>query len=89
MRFNRFNLGILGLLGGDIITNIKGFASGSTNVEGTITDPKINGRMYLDDSGISIPYMNVNYEFENKSVVDITESLFIVRNATILWKETY
>jgi hypothetical protein len=39
--------------------------------------------MYLDDAGISIPYMNVNYEFENKSVVDITESLFIVRNAVI------
>ncbi|MEY3500350.1 MAG: hypothetical protein RL308_2019, partial [Bacteroidota bacterium] len=84
LRFNRFNLGILGLLGGDIITNIKGFASGSTNVEGTVSDPKINGRMYLDDSGISIPYMNVNYEFENKSVVDITESLFIVRNAGII-----
>lgn len=84
LRFNRFNLGILGLLGGDIITNIKGFASGSTNIEGAITDPKINGRMYLDDSGISIPYMNVNYEFENKSVVDITESLFIVRNAGII-----
>ena len=83
LRFNRFNLGILGLIGGDIITNIKGFASGSTNIEGTLSNPKVNGRMYLDDSGISIPYMNVNYEFENKSVVDITESLFIVRNAAI------
>ena len=83
MRFNRFNLGILGLIGGDIITNIKGFASGSTNIEGPLSDPKVNGRMYLDDSGISIPYLNVNYEFENKSVVDITESLFIVRNAAI------
>ena len=83
LRFNRFNLGVLGLIGGDIITNIKGFASGSTNIEGALSDPKINGRMYLDDAGISIPYMNVNYEFENKSVVDITESLFIVRNAVI------
>jgi hypothetical protein len=83
LRFNRFNLGILGLIGGDIITNIKGFASGSTNIEGPLSDPKVNGRMYLDDSGISIPYLNVNYEFENKSVVDITESLFIVRNAAI------
>lgn len=82
--FNRFNLGILGLIGGDIITNIKGFASGSTNIEGPLLNPKVNGRMYLDNSGISIPYMNVNYEFENKSVVDITENLFIVRNAIII-----
>jgi hypothetical protein len=84
LRFNRFNLGVLGLIGGDIITNIKGFASGSTNIEGSLSDPKVNGRMYLDNSGISIPYMNVNYEFENKSVVDITENLFIVRNAIIM-----
>ncbi len=84
LRFNRFNLGVLGLIGGDIITNIKGFASGSTNIEGPLSDPKVNGRMYLDNSGISIPYMNVNYEFENKSIVDITENLFIVRNAIIM-----
>lgn len=84
LQFNRFNLGILSPLGGDIITNIKGFASGSTNIEGYLTDPKINGRMYLDNAAMAIPYTNVNYEFENKSVVDITENLFIVRNAAII-----
>lgn len=84
LHFNRFNLGILGLLGGDIVTNIKGFASGSTNIDGIITDPKVNGRMYLEDSGISIPYLNVNYEFENNSIVDLTESSFIIRNVAII-----
>ena len=83
LRFNKFNLGVLGLIGGDIVTNIKGFASGSTNIEGVITDPKVNGRMYLEDSGISIPYLNVNYEFEKNSIVDITENSFIIRNASI------
>jgi hypothetical protein len=84
LHFNKFNLGILGLIGGDIITNIKGFASGSTNIQGIITNPTVNGRMYLEDSGISIPYLNVNYEFENNSIVDITENSFIVRNVSII-----
>ncbi len=83
LRFNKFNLGVLGLIGGDIVTNIKGFASGSTNIEGIISDPKVNGRMYIENSGISIPYLNVNYEFENNTIVDITESSFIIRNASI------
>ena len=83
LRFNKFNLGVLGFIGGDIITNIKGFASGSTNIDGIITDPKVNGRMYLENSGVSIPYLNVNYEFENNSIVDITENSFIIRNANI------
>ena len=84
LHFNRFNLGILGLIGGDIITNIKGFASGSTNVQGVISDPTVNGRMYLEESGISIPYLNVNYDFENNSIVDITENSFIVRKVNII-----
>ena len=83
LRFNKFNLGVLGLIGGDIVTNIKGYASGSTNIEGVITDLKVNGRMYLEDSGISIPYLNVNYEFDKNSIVDITENSFIIRNASI------
>jgi len=84
LHFNKFNLGILGLIGGDIVTNIKGYASGNTNIEGIITNPNVNGRMYLENSGISIPYLNVNYEFENNSIVDITETSFIIRNAGII-----
>ncbi len=83
LRFNRFNLGALSSLGGDIITNIRGFASGTSRIEGDLQDPEINGRMFLDDAGLSIPYLNVNYELDRKSVVDVTESSFIVRNATI------
>ncbi len=83
-RFNRFNLGMLSLLGGDIITNIKGFASGTARFEGTFDKPEVNGRLFLEESGLTVPYMNVNYEFEKKAIVDVTENLFIVRNATII-----
>ncbi len=83
LRFDRFNLGALASLGGDVITNIKGFASGSARIEGDLSDPEINGRLFLDDAGLTIPYLNVNYELEHKSVVDVTESAFIVRNSQI------
>ncbi|MET0760477.1 MAG: translocation/assembly module TamB domain-containing protein, partial [Flavobacterium sp.] len=83
MRFNRFNLGSLSLLGGDVITNIKGFVSGSSSIEGTAKNPDINGRLFLDEAGLTIPYMNVNYELEKNAIVDVTESLFIIRNATL------
>ncbi|WP_255512735.1 translocation/assembly module TamB domain-containing protein [Flavobacterium sp. GT3R68] len=83
MRFSKFNLGALSLLGGDIITNIKGFVSGTTSIEGTASNPDINGRLYLDEAGLTIPYMNVSYELEKSSIVDVTESLFIIRDATL------
>lgn len=83
LRFNKFNLGSLSALGGDVITNIRGFASGTARIDGNINDPEINGRLFLDDAGLTIPYLNVNYELERKSVVDVTESSFIVRNSVI------
>ena len=83
LRFNRFNLGALSSLGGDVITNIKGLASGTTRIEGNLNDPEINGRMFLDEAGLTIPYLNVNYELEQRSIVDVTESSFIIRNSVL------
>lgn len=83
LRFNKFNIGALSLLGGDVITNIRGFVSGSSTIEGTAKNPDINGRLYLDEAGLTIPYMNVNYELEKNSIVDITENLFIIQNTTL------
>jgi len=81
LRFDRFNLGSLSSLGGEILTDIKGFASGNVRIEGNLNDPEINGRLFLDEAGMTIPYLGVNYQFERKSVVDVTSSAFIVRNA--------
>ncbi len=83
LRFNRLNLGLLSSLGGDVITNIRGFTSGTARIEGNVKDPEINGRLFLDDAGLTIPYLNVNYELERRSVVDVTESSFIIRNSVL------
>ncbi|HEY0092453.1 MAG TPA: translocation/assembly module TamB domain-containing protein, partial [Flavobacterium sp.] len=83
LRFTKFNLGALSSLGGDVITNIKGYVSGTTRIEGNLSDPEINGRMFLDEAGLTIPYLNVIYELEKKSIVDVTESSFIIRNSVL------
>ena len=83
MRFDKLNLSSLNRLGGDIITNIKGLATGNINFDGNLNNLGVNGRLFLDNAGISIPYLNVNYDFEDKSIVDVTETSFIVRSANI------
>ncbi len=83
LNFDKFNLGILSSIGGTTITNIKGFASGNAKVEGNINDFDMNGRLYLDDAGLNIPYLNVDLGFEKQSVVDVSKNKFIIRNATI------
>jgi hypothetical protein len=81
--FNDFNLGILSSLGGDVITNIRGFASGKSNIRGDANNPEINGRLFVKKAGLGIPYLNVDYKLDDDAVVDVTERKFLVRNATL------
>ncbi len=83
LNFDKFNLGVLGKIGGDVITNIRGFASGNANVEGDVNDLNYNGRLFVDKSGLTIPYLNVDYKIEDNSIVDVTENKFIVRETTL------
>ena len=83
LNFDKFNLGILSSIGGTTINNIRGFASGNAKIEGNVNDFDMNGRLYLDDAGLNVPYLNVNFGFDNQSVVDVSKSKFIIRNANI------
>lgn len=84
LRFDKFNLGTLdGLLGGEAISDIRGYVSGAASVRGNVNDPSIDGRLFVDDASLKVPYLNVEYQLERKSIVDVTEGSFIIRNTTI------
>ena len=83
LNLESFNLGILSPLGGEVISNIRGFASGKSNIRGEINDLDINGRLFVNKAGLKIPYLNTDYNIEDNAVVDVTESKFLIRNATL------
>jgi hypothetical protein len=80
LQLDKFNLGILSSLGGDVLSNIRGFASGNTSIEGNLQKPDINGRLFVDGAGMTIPYLNVDYSLSNRTIVDLTDEKFIFRN---------
>ncbi|HWS60857.1 MAG TPA: translocation/assembly module TamB domain-containing protein, partial [Flavobacterium sp.] len=80
LKLDKFNLGILGPLGGDVISNIRGFASGSASIAGNFKKPEINGRLYIDDAGLKVPYLNTDYSLDKRTVVDLTDEKFLFKN---------
>ena len=80
LKLDKFNLGILGSLGGEVLSNIRGFASGNSSIEGNLQKPEINGRLFVDGAGMTIPYLNVDYSLSNRTIVDLTDEKFIFRN---------
>ncbi len=83
LNFQRFNLGVLDHLGGEVITNIKGFASGNARIDGNINSIDYNGRLFVDDASFKLPYLNVDYKVENQSIVDVTQNRFIVQRVKL------
>lgn len=80
---DKFNLGVLNTLGGDVLSNIRGFVSGNAIVEGNTKKPKITGRLYIEKTGLTIPYLNVDYQLSDRSIIDLIDEKFLFRNNTI------
>ncbi len=84
LKFDRFNLETLSSLGGDVISNIRGLVSGNASIGGTLKNPDINGRLYVNGGGLSIPYLGVDYALKDKTIVDLTDEKFLFRNNTLI-----
>ena len=84
LRLDSFNMGAFSNLGGDVITNIRGLASGAAKFEGELENPEITGRLYLNKAGLKIPYLNVDYDFKDNAIVDVTENRFDFRRIDLI-----
>jgi virulence-associated protein VapD len=83
LKFDKFNLGTLSSLGGDVLSNIRGFVSGNSTIQGNLKKPDINGRLYVDDAGMTIPYLNVDYALKDKTIIDLSDERFLFRDNTL------
>jgi len=74
--FNKFNLEPFSPLGEGIITNIRGLLQGSAILKGPINNPNWSGVLSLNEAGIAIPYLNVDYSFAPYSRVKLMDQTF-------------
>ena len=81
--FNGFNLKALNPLGKGVINNIRGLATGNTKIKGFLNQPNYDGRIILEDSGIGIPYLNVDYNFDQSTIIDLSNQSFILNSTKI------
>lgn len=78
------NLAAFSPLGGEAIDRIRGRVSGDAKVSGNYKNPDITGQLTLRDAGLQIPYLEVDYAFENDAIVNLAEQRFQFDNITIV-----
>lgn len=81
--FHNFNVAPIGGFLKGIVENVRGEATGKATIIGRLDDPEINGALYLNNAGLKIPYLNVDYNFDKNSIIDVTESKFIFKNIEV------
>ena len=79
--FDEFILEPLNPFGDGVITNIRGDVSGVANVSGLLEKPQIEGFLSLNKGGLAIPYLNVDYAFQNNTAINLENQSFIFDKA--------
>ncbi len=80
LEFDRFNLSPLNPLLSGVLSNIRGEATGEANIIGDLIRPDIVGQLNIDGGGFTIPYLNVDYKFNNNAEVGLENQSFLFQD---------
>jgi len=84
VNMNRLNLGVFTPLGADVLTDIRGFATGRAFITGDYKNPDFSGSLSLAEAGLRIPYLNVDLDFQENAEIDLTQQQFVFDNIDII-----
>ncbi len=82
--FEKFKLDLLSPIGDENFTNIRGFVFGNATLTGLLENPDMNGELFLDEAGLALPYLNVDYDFDGTTVVELHDQTFEIVDLTLL-----
>lgn len=83
LRLNDFNLQAFSPFGADIVSKIRGLASGAAKITGNYKSPNINGRLNLKEAGLLIPYLNTDFNLANSTQVLLTNTTLEIATTEI------
>lgn len=83
IELDKFKVGVLNALSGDVITDIRGTTSGKAHFGGNFKNLEITGDLGLNDAGLKIPYLNVDLDFEENAAVKLNNQEFYFDNVAL------
>ncbi len=79
-RLEAFPLDPFNPLAEGILSDIRGTVSGSARIQGDLKDLEIDGQLALNDAGLGVPYLNVNYDLSPNAGVRLFGQTFEFQN---------
>ncbi len=82
--FQEFNLSAFSPLGGEVISNIRGFMNGKAKVSGSYKAPNMSGNLLLNKAGMNIPYLNTDFDLNDRTAIFLQKDRFTINPTTII-----
>ncbi len=76
LSFNKFNLNILSPLLEPVLSNVRGDVTGKAKVIGKLNQPNFEGELTIDNGGLKVPYLNVDFDFKDNASVSLNKQQF-------------
>ncbi len=83
IELNEFNLKAISPFGGSVITDIRGLVSGNGGVSGNIKSPDIFGEFTLKNSGLNVPYLNIDFDLDDTTNLVVTKEKLEIIETTV------
>lgn len=84
VQLQKLNLAAFSPLGGVVLSNIRGLASGRARVVGNYKNPEVNGELLLREAGLKVPYLNTDYAFAGTARINMSGQQFRFFNVNLL-----
>ncbi|PKG52939.1 N-acetyl-gamma-glutamyl-phosphate reductase [Olleya sp. 1-3] len=81
--FNKFDLQILNPFLEGVLDKIRGDVYGGVKVVGNLNKPSFNGAFKIDNGGLGVPYLNVDYAFQEQASVTLKDQSFYFNKINI------
>jgi hypothetical protein len=85
--FEEFKLDAFSPLGEDVFNKIRGFVYGNAHLTGLLSNPTMEGDLFLDGAGLYFPYLNVDFDFDGTSIITLKDQTFIFEDVSLKDKE--
>ncbi len=78
-----FQLNAFGPLGEDVLSKVRGSASGNFTLKGFLRNPEMDGGLVLKNAGLQFPYLNVDYNFDDDTFIGLEGQSFVFNNIVL------
>ncbi|MDB4226171.1 translocation/assembly module TamB, partial [Flavobacteriaceae bacterium] len=79
-----FELDAFSPLGENVLSKIRGIATGDFTLKGFLRNPDMDGELVLENAGLQFPYLNTDYNFGGDASVGLKGQSFEFRNINLV-----